>query len=475
MNKKILFLSISFFCLSSVYALELPKTTQTIGKQMLNIWLWELNDTVNDRDDIENNILSTIKSANYGNNITVSLHWLDANFKNYQHFDAVIDKIDNPNVQLAGFSKYLDENYKMKEGDYHLLMTESVWTSNNWYSRTAGMAYLGGNQGITSDNNEDTAAHEVGHMLGAVHNSSHYWFQVPIMYPGDLFWIDSKFWSESNKNAVRKTLGSLLNFPHAKHAFPNIAYSDSTSNATEYNGLFGAGLKGKAIVYRLPTAENFQYTIEIEQADFDTYLYIYDKNGNLIAVNDDGGHDLKSKLSNQHFSSFEEVYIVVGGFYDQGNFTLKVNKTPVASTALSPNKTYIIKTLGNTCGFEWDGTIRNGERNAKFDCAGRSDPVFFERYQNGKYFIKAKVGGATCGLEWDSVIRNGERNAKFDCSGSADPMIVTKNSAGFYYIKTKVHGATCGLEWDSIVRNGERNAKFDCSGRADPMSIIELK
>ncbi|MBA5249734.1 MAG: hypothetical protein FE834_09455, partial [Gammaproteobacteria bacterium] len=361
MNKKILFLSISFFCLSSVYALEFPKTTQTIGKQALNIWLWELNDTVNDRDDIENNILSTIQSAGYGGNISVSVHWLDASFKNYQHFDAAIDKIDNAYDQLPEFSKYIEENYRVRGGsDYHVLMTESAWDGDSWFSGVAGLAYLGGFQSIASDNKEHTAAHEVGHMLGAIHNSSSYWFWVPIMHGKvSLFWRESKFWSEANKSAVRKTFSSIANFPNSKGALPNVEYSDSTSNATEYNSLIWRGIKDKAIIYKLPTSQNFKYTIEIEKANFDTYLYVYDKNGNLIAANDDGGHGLKSKLSNQYFGSSEGVYIVVSGFYRaHGNFTLKVNKTPASPIALAPNKTYSIKTLGNTCGFEWDGTIR---------------------------------------------------------------------------------------------------------------------
>jgi hypothetical protein len=68
MNKKFLSLSIVFFCLfSSSYAsnLELPEITQMIGIKNINIWLWELNSSVDDRDDIELHIVSTMVSARF--------------------------------------------------------------------------------------------------------------------------------------------------------------------------------------------------------------------------------------------------------------------------------------------------------------------------------------------------------------------------------------------------------------------------
>jgi hypothetical protein len=49
-------LSIVFFCLfSSSYAsnLELPEITQNMGMKTIKIWLWELDPSVDDRDDIE--------------------------------------------------------------------------------------------------------------------------------------------------------------------------------------------------------------------------------------------------------------------------------------------------------------------------------------------------------------------------------------------------------------------------------------
>jgi hypothetical protein len=39
-------------------------------------------------------------SAGYRSDFRVALYWLDSNYKNYQHFDDVIDKVDNPDNQL---------------------------------------------------------------------------------------------------------------------------------------------------------------------------------------------------------------------------------------------------------------------------------------------------------------------------------------------------------------------------------------
>jgi hypothetical protein len=61
----------------------LPEITQMIGIKNINIWLWELNSSVDDRDDIELHIVSTMVSAGYRSDFRVALYWLDSNYKNY--------------------------------------------------------------------------------------------------------------------------------------------------------------------------------------------------------------------------------------------------------------------------------------------------------------------------------------------------------------------------------------------------------
>jgi|UPI00056E528F hypothetical protein len=203
-------------------------------------------------------------------------------------------------------------------------------TEENW-SGAAGMAYMNSHFSMASDDTESTAAHELGHMLGAVHNFSTSWWAwaIPIMGQPSIFNRVSAFWSDGNKKAVRETLDNLLNFPESKQIFfASNLYStvDSTNNAPKYYDL-GRWNISKAVVYKLPVNPNFKYTIEIEKADFDTYLYIYDGKGNEINQNDDSGVGSKSKLSSLSFNSHREVYIVVSGFNNEhGNFTLRVEK-----------------------------------------------------------------------------------------------------------------------------------------------------
>lgn len=332
MNKLFLSLSIVFFYLfPSSYAsnFELPEIPRIIGMKTIKIWLWELDSSVDDRDDIENYIISTIESSGYKSDLHIALSWLDSNYKNYQHFDDVIHKIDDSDDQLNGFSDYIQANYKFKNNDYHILMTESKWGSI--FVGIFGKTYINSHFCIASDDSESTAAHELGHMLGAKHNSSTSWWTwtAPIMKTQSLFVRIGEFWSNDNKSTVRKSFDSFLNFPKSKRIFfASNSYStvDSTNNAPKYE-MLGRWNASKAIIYKLPVNSNFKYTIEIEKADFDTYLYIYDEKGNEINQNDDSGVGLKSKLSSLSFNSHREAYIVVSGFNNKhGNFTLKVER-----------------------------------------------------------------------------------------------------------------------------------------------------
>ncbi|CAB5494317.1 hypothetical protein [Bathymodiolus thermophilus thioautotrophic gill symbiont] len=340
MNKKILFLSVGLFCLPLVHALELPETIHNIGKEVVNIWLWELDPSVDDRDDIENNILESIGSIgqsstiiknsalesiqNVGNSSIISVHWLDSSFKNYQHFDDVIHKIDNADDQLSQFYNYLKKNYGQSRNNYHVLMTESNWGS--WFSSKSGEAYSSYYYSISSDNYESSAAHMVGLMLGAKSNSSTYWFSASIMYPNPGFYSrENKFWDNDNKNRVWATLSSILT--SAVEISLDALYSGNTSSAPKYIGLH-RGVARRASIYKLsiPQGQDRLYSIEIESANFDTYLYVYDKAGNVLASNDDS-NKLMSKILYTPPTSPSEIYIVVSGFSESnGEFSLRVKK-----------------------------------------------------------------------------------------------------------------------------------------------------
>ncbi|GEM_PF-604392 len=143
----------------------------------------------------------------------------------------------------------------------------------------------------------------------------------------------------------------------------------------------------------------------------------------------------------------------------------------------------------STCKMEWDGGLSGNERNAKFDCASQGDELIFVPSANpwvdhngyqatrGHFYSM----GGDCGLEWDGTLSNGERNAKWDCNGGKDEFYLTSHAEGGLsdVIITSVGAAGydndhCGLQWAG-GSGVERNAKFDCDPAWDAFSMVELR
>ena len=159
--------------------------------------------------------------------------------------------------------------------------------------------------------------------------------------------------------------------------------------------------------------------------------------------------------------------------------------------AMEAGKSYniMIQSIYENCGLQWQGgNAGSGERNAKFDCEANPDPLRFEaatapqRDSQGNVYItgylKTEVSGHTCGLEWDSSKSGGERNAKWDCDDRADPVILRSlngSSGAQIVISSIASSEICGLEWDSSISGGERNAKWDCSPSHDSMRIFDVE
>ncbi|AYQ56685.1 hypothetical protein MS2017_0966 [Bathymodiolus thermophilus thioautotrophic gill symbiont] len=314
MNKKILLLCISFFCLASTNAYskfaDLSRITPTIGKQSINLWFWKIASTIDDQDDIENNLLDTISSVDP--NVKIYVHWFDSNDEYYWFFYNANRKNDIPSFQLRLFRNYVQSSYYLNavgHNDYHILVAEDKWGD---YS---GVAYLRGHFSLSSDDNEKIAAHVMGHMLNAQHNYDTSWFSASIMYPHPSYWLytlQTKFWNSDNQHSVGRTLKKLKHFPDSKLIDIEYLGDDSTKNAKKYNGLKWD--ESRANIHKLLVEKNTIYDITIIQADFDTYLYVYDKDGNLLDKNDDGGPGSWSKLEHQDFGSAKEVYLVVSGY-----------------------------------------------------------------------------------------------------------------------------------------------------------------
>ena len=149
---------------------------------------------------------------------------------------------------------------------------------------------------------------------------------------------------------------------------------------------------------------------------------------------------------------------------------------------------FFMKATRNNCELQWQGgNAGTGERNAKFDCMAKGDPMFFSAdtapttNSDGSVsihgVIKTRAGGHTCGLEWDGSESGGERNAKFDCSGSADPLTITSYAGGSTERVRITSDNNCGLQWagGDADSDGERNAKFDCGPAWDDMTLYGVK
>jgi len=139
-----------------------------------------------------------------------------------------------------------------------------------------------------------------------------------------------------------------------------------------------------------------------------------------------------------------------------------------------------IRARENHCSLEWDGSISGSERNAKFDCRSNGDAMTFIATSNpnhngdGTYSIDGRImtNNESCGLEWDGSMSDGERNAKFDCSGSSDPLTLVTTGKGS--AEVIIRSNNCGLQWDGAESGGERNAKWDCTPAYDTLIISEL-
>jgi hypothetical protein len=180
----------------------------------------------------------------------------------------------------------------------------------------------------------------------------------------------------------------------------------------------------------------------------------------------------------------------IRSLYNQGNGVelakILGNQQPEyldAKSTLLVNRTYPVlitsKAYGTTCGLGWGNSLLGAERNAKWDCAGRADPMQLSitnisTLSNGDKQVTATIvaKGGKGALEWDGNLLGKERNAKFDQNSAGDTVIIKlgpDNNAS--QITTLVSGGLCGLEWDAHLIGNERNAKWDCAPNIDPVRI----
>ena len=198
--------------------------------------------------------------------------------------------------------------------------------------------------------------------------------------------------------------------------------------------------------------------------------------------------------SNATYAWLDYSDVVEEGVWKTSKHEVDYGDGTVSLNALKSGLTYefYMKATRNNCELQWQGGDEGtGERNAKFDCMAKGDPMFFSAdsapttNSDGSVsihgVIKTRAGGHVCGLEWDGSISSdgagGERNAKFDCSGSSDPLTIISYPGGSTERVRITSDNNCGLQWagGDADSDGERNAKFDCGPAWDDMTLYGVK
>lgn len=158
----------------------------------------------------------------------------------------------------------------------------------------------------------------------------------------------------------------------------------------------------------------------------------------------------------------------------------------IAKMEVGRKYNFFMKSVIGACELEWNGGDTGaGERNAKFDCASKGDPLVFVPVTSASTtsskpsiegYIRSQAGGYMCGLEWDSGLDNNERNAKFDCSSQGDLMKIISDSDGTTAsVRISTLNDSCGLQWaGGDAEDNERNAKFDCDPAWDSMRLYGI-
>ena len=107
-------------------------------------------------------------------------------------------------------------------------------------------------------------------------------------------------------------------------------------------------------IYRFNLGMNFFHTFqtcENGSADFDTKLYLYDQNCNLVASNDDYNGSAQSCIANYQSTYYGYHYLKVVGYNGaSGTYTLASRRVPVTSPTVTTTQPSNIGSTTATCG-----------------------------------------------------------------------------------------------------------------------------
>ena len=184
--------------------------------------------------------------------------------------------------------------------------------------------------------------HEISHNLGAKHVSDN----------DDIMTIATSgryLKNISNIDTINKSLGFLLKEPSKTIDLGTIDINwrnKSVSGLTRGKGKSnhsGIVYVASNMVYKFKVSETANYLLDIQNADFDTYLYLLDENGDLIAKDDDGGVSRYwSRLPWRVLQGGKTYYAIVSGFGRDdgyyGNFIIWSHKGLFGRKSYDANK-----------------------------------------------------------------------------------------------------------------------------------------
>ena len=219
--------------------------------------------------------------------------------KDSEDRDDILDKLSMKINSSGNYDKYKNVN----------IINSFNLNRNIEDSRTTyGLGWSNGDSGIWLDyfmaswanyegytySGKVTYTHEIGHNLGADHVSGddEDVMSAVLSNSTKIFHRDS-----SNLSKIRKSLSYLAKEPAKTIDLGTINQNDvglrrvgSTKNKgrSNHDGLHD-NFPASNMVYKFKVSGDGDYAFDTQNAEYDTFLYLLDENGNLIAKDDDGG------------------------------------------------------------------------------------------------------------------------------------------------------------------------------------------
>jgi len=179
----------------------------------------------------------------------------------------------------------------------------------------------------------------------------------------------------------------------------SLPYTNNHDNSICYTNNNPAYASVDVFYLILPPANSSSISVSLCGSSFDTFLSVFDTDGNTITFNDDGSCGSQSEVT---FSTIglDSAYVVVEGWgTEYGAYTIQVNETPLGlnnNSALShqiyPNPTqsyFKIKNLNTELINILDITGKTIKTISNY--TGQN--ISIEELKNGLYFINYKTNG----------------------------------------------------------------------------------